>query len=275
MLKRFVLSILLLAALTGQGLSDKGLSWYPHRIKGVPIPSVMPEASAFFNKYSAVFMGSPDEKKVWLTFDSGYENGCTAQILQILKAKGVKAAFFLDGNYLRRNPDLVRQMAGDGHLICNHTLKHADMTKFSDIEQYKMQLLEWEALAQQLDVKTSPYYRPPSGRFSELTLSFDQELGYKTVFWSVAYADWDPAKQMSEQKAMSILKERTHNGAIVLLHSVSATNAAILDDYIDWMLNEGYSIGSLDDLFKNASTAAAAFHQRAQFENNRIIAFFK
>ena len=193
-------------------------------------------------------MGSPDEKKIYLTFDSGYENGCTAKILGVLKAKGVKAAFFLDGNYLRRNPDLVRQMAEDGHLVCNHTLKHPDMTKFTDFEQYKMQLLEWEALAQQVGIKTSPFYRPPSGRFSELSLSFDKELGYKTVFWSVAYADWDPDKQLPEQKALSILKNRTHNGAIILLHSVSSTNTAILSSYIDWLISEGYSLNSLDEL---------------------------
>ncbi len=248
MFKKIILSVLLLSVLPAQGLSNKGLSWYPHRIKGISIPSVMPEAKAFFNHYNAVFMGGPDEKKVWLTFDSGYENGCTAKILETLETKGVKAAFFLDGNYLRRNPELVKQMAAEGHLICNHTLKHPDMTKFTDFEQYKMQLLEWEALAQQLGVKTAPFYRPPSGRFSELTLSFDKELGYKTVFWSLAYADWDPANQMSELKAMTILKDRTHNGAIVLLHAVSTTNAAILDDYIDWLVSEGYSFGALDEL---------------------------
>jgi len=193
-------------------------------------------------------MGSPNEKKVYLTFDSGYENGCTAKILETLKQKGVKAAFFLDGNYLRRNPELVKQIAEGDHLICNHTLKHPDMAKFTDFEQYKMQLLEWEALAQQIGVKTSPFYRPPSGRFSELTLSFDKELGYKTVFWSAAYADWDPERQIPEQKALTIIKERTHNGAIVLLHSVSTTNAAILGAYIDWLLAEGYSFGSLNEL---------------------------
>ncbi|HOP10970.1 MAG TPA: polysaccharide deacetylase family protein [Oscillospiraceae bacterium] len=243
MLKKLIIGVLLVSA-----LSSQGLSWYPHRIKGTATPAVMPEASAFFSQYNAVFMGSPDEKKVYLTFDSGYENGCTAKILGVLKAKGVKAAFFLDGNYLRRNPDLVRQMAEDGHLVCNHTLKHPDMTKFTDFEQYKMQLLEWEALAQQVGIKTSPFYRPPSGRFSELSLSFDKELGYKTVFWSVAYADWDPDKQLPEQKALSILKNRTHNGAIILLHSVSSTNTAILGSYIDWLVSEGYSLNSLDEL---------------------------
>ena len=243
-----MISIILSATLVSQVPSSQGLSWYPHRIKGTATPAVMPEASAFFDQYNAVFMGSPDEKKVYLTFDSGYENGCTAKILTTLKEKGVTAAFFLDGNYLRRNPDLVRQMAADGHLVCNHTLKHPDMTKFTDFEQYKMQLLEWEALAQQVGVKTSAFYRPPSGRFSELSLSFDRELGYKTVFWSVAYADWDPDSQLPEQKALSLLKSRTHNGAIVLLHSVSSTNAAILGDYIDWLLAEGYSFGTLDAL---------------------------
>ncbi len=248
MIKKIILSIILLSVLPAQGLSNKGLSWYPNRIKGVAIPSVMPEASAFLGKYNAVFMGSPDEKKIWLTFDSGYENGCTAKILDTLKAKGVKAAFFLDGNYLRRNPELIIRMAHEGHLICNHTLKHPDMARFTDFEQYKMQLLEWEALAQQVGIKTSPFYRPPSGRFSELTLSFDKELGYKTVFWSVAYADWDPAKQLTGLNAMTILKDRTHNGAIVLLHSVSTTNAAILGQYIDWLTSEGYSFGSLNEL---------------------------
>ena len=251
------LCALLLTAVCGIGagassasqrvISSRTLNWYAHRVEGQP-PSVMPEAKEFFYGYNAVFAGDGERKVIYLTFDSGYENGCTDAILQILQDKSVPAAFFLDGNYVRRNPELVVKMAHNGHLVCNHSLKHPDMTKLTDIGLYSMQLSEWENLVRALGVEPAKLFRPPMGKFSELTLKYDMQLGYKTVFWSVAHADWDTNKQPEPDAALKLLTQRTHPGAIVLLHSVSQTNAKILATYIDAMRADGYEFLPLTEL---------------------------
>lgn len=249
-------SMLLVTLLTSLALSlpqkadakdTKTYNWYPKFSSKAALPSVMPEAAHFFDKYNAVFMGSSENKKIYLTFDSGYENGITGQILDTLKEKGVTAAFFLDGNYIRRNPDLVKRMAAENHLVCNHSLKHPDMTKMTDFEVYKLQLIEWERLCQQLEIPYVKLFRPPMGKFSEQSLQYDMELGYTTMFWSVAYADWDPDKQPTEADAMAKLTAKAHNGAVYLLHSVSKTNNAILPRLIDELRNMGYSLASPSD----------------------------
>ncbi len=244
------LALSLAAALTWglSAASTKALDWYPHRPKGQALPTVMPEAASFFGAYDGVFMGDPAKKQIFLTFDAGYENGCTEKILDVLRDKGVTAAFFLDGNYLRRNPALVQRMAAEGHLIGNHTLKHPDTTKLTEFRLYAMQLSELEAVAGEVGVTVSHYYRPPMGRFSEQTLAYDRQLGYRTVFWSVAYADWKTDAQPEPSAALATLTARAHPGAIYLLHSVSTTNAAILPQLIDALRAQGYVFASLDEL---------------------------
>ncbi|MBQ3141460.1 MAG: polysaccharide deacetylase family protein [Clostridia bacterium] len=241
-------ALLLALPLSASALSAKGLSWYIHREKGSTSPSVMPEASAFFSSYDGIFMGDPAQKTVYLTFDAGYDNGNMPLILDTLRDKGVFAAFFLDGNFVKRNAELVRRIADEGHLVCNHTLNHPDMTKYSTLEQYSAQITGWEELVTALGVTPSKFLRPPSGLFSEQTLAFDRQLGYKTVFWSAAYLDWDVNKQMAPSEALPKLMSRVHNGAVVLLHSVSSTNAKILPQFIDALRADGYSFGSLEEL---------------------------
>lgn len=234
--------------LSASALATKGLNWYPHRIEGNPVPGVMPEAKNFFDRYNAVYMGDPSKQIVYLTFDAGYDNGNMPLILDALKAEGVRAAFFLDGNFVKRNPELVKRIAAEGHLVCNHTLNHPDMTKYATLQQYSAQLTGWEELVRALDVEPAKYLRPPSGIFSEQTLDFDRQLGYKTVFWSASYLDWDVNKQMAPAAALPKIMERVHNGAILLLHSVSATNAKILPQFIAELRAKGYSFGTLDEL---------------------------
>ena len=195
-------------------------------------------------------MGDPQEKVLYLTFDAGYENGYTADILDVLAKHKVPAAFFLTGHYVDKNADLVRRMVEDGHIVGNHTMHHPDMSKMATKEAFAKELQELEELFQKATGKELPkFYRPPQGVYSEENLKMAQELGYNTVFWSLAYADWDNDNQPSPEKAFGKLLPRTHNGAVVLLHSTSKTNAQILDELLTKWEGLGYSFGNLEELF--------------------------
>ena len=213
-------------------------------------PPVGPANSAVLKGYDAAYIGDSGEKVIYLTFDAGYENGCTAKILDILKKHEVPAAFFLVGNYLQKNGDLVRRMVEEGHIVGNHTMHHPDMSKLSDKTAFSNELLELEALFKEITGEDMPkYYRPPQGTYSEKNLEMARELGYKTVFWSLAYVDWNNDSQPSAEYAFSKLLPRTHNGAVVLLHSTSRTNAAILDELLTRWKQQGYRFATLDELF--------------------------
>jgi len=201
-------------------------------------------------RYDAAYLGDPSRKKLYLTFDAGYENGCTEKILDILKAQQVPAAFFLVGNYLEKNADLVRRMVEEGHTVGNHTMHHYDMSRLTDKESFSKELQDLEALYKETTGKEMPkYYRPPQGIYSEENLKMAQELGYKTVFWSLAYVDWNNDAQPSKEEAFRKLLPRTHPGAVVLLHSTSQTNAEILEELIGKWKEEGYSFGTMEELF--------------------------
>ena len=201
-------------------------------------------------RYNAAYIGNTEEKVLYLTFDAGYENGCTAQILDVLKANEMPAAFFLVGNYIEKNPDLVRRMVREGHIVGNHTMHHYDMSRLSDKAAFSKELTDLEALYQETVGAPMPkYYRPPQGIYSEENLKMAQELGYKTVFWSLAYVDWNNDSQPTPEQAFRKLLPRTHNGAVVLLHSTSKTNAQILNELIGKWKADGYRFAALDDLF--------------------------
>ena len=202
-------------------------------------------------KYDAAYLGDAGEKVLYLTFDAGYENGCTEKILDTLKKHEVPAAFFLVGNYVNRNADLVRRMVAEGHIVGNHTMHHPDMAKISDKEAFRKELEELEDLYRETTGKELPkYYRPPQGTYSQKNLEMAKELGYKTVFWSLAYVDWNNDAQPSEQTAFEKLLPRTHNGAVILLHSTSQTNARVLDELLTRWKDQGYRFGTLYDLFR-------------------------
>ena len=196
------------------------------------------------------YLGDTTEPVIYLTFDAGYENGCTEKILDVLKKQEVSAAFFLVGNYMERNADLVRRMVSEGHTVGNHTMHHPDMSKITDEAAFQKELEDLEALYEQVTGQKLPkYYRPPQGTYSEENLKMAQKLGYKTVFWSLAYVDWNNDAQPSKEEAFSKLIPRIHNGAVVLLHSTSQTNAEILDELLTKWKEMGYRFGTLDELF--------------------------
>ena len=201
-------------------------------------------------QYDAAYLGDTREKVLYLTFDAGYENGCTEQVLDTLKKHQVSAAFFLVGNYIERNADLVRRMVEEGHIVGNHTMHHYDMSRLSGKETFSKELTDLEDLFRQTTGKELPkFYRPPQGVYSQENLKMAKELGYKTVFWSLAYVDWLNDKQPTREEAFRKLLPRTHNGAVVLLHSTSKTNAEILDDLLTQWENLGYRFGTLEELF--------------------------
>ena len=202
-------------------------------------------------KYDAAYIGNQREKVLYLTFDAGYENGCTAEILDILQKHEVKAAFFLVGNYIEKNADLTRRMVEEGHIVGNHTMHHYDMSKLSEKGAFSKELQDLEALFREATGQEMPkFYRPPQGIYSAENLKMAQELGYKTVFWSLAYVDWNNDAQPTKEQAFAKLLPRTHNGAVVLLHSTSKTNAEILDELLTKWEEMGYRFGSVEELFK-------------------------
>ena len=214
----------------------------------------------WISRYGGVYVDfnhgdASEEKVVYLTFDAGYENGNVEKILNVMKEEKVVGAFFVLGHLIQNNPDLICRMTEEGHLVCNHTVHHKDMSKIDDSEAFARELQELEAMYQALTGKEmAKYYRPPEGTFDERSLRFAFGLGYKTVFWSLAYADWDNQKQPDPQKAKALLLQYMHNGAVILLHPTSATNAAILKDLIVTLKSQGYRFGSLDELFEKENS---------------------
>ena len=207
-------------------------------------------SQAVLDEFGAAYIGDTTEPVIYLTFDAGYENGYTAQILDTLAAHDVHAAFFLVGNYLEKEPELVRRMVSEGHTVGNHTYHHYDMSKISDEAAFREELESLEALYLDVTGEALPrYYRPPQGVYSEENLKMAQALGYHTVFWSLAYVDWYADDQPTHEQAFSKLLGRIHNGAVVLLHSTSRTNAEILDELLTRWEALGYRFGTLDELF--------------------------
>ena len=205
----------------------------------------------FLEKYDSYYVGNNKEKVIYLTFDAGYENGYTSKLLDILQKHNVPAAFFLVGDYIKKNEDLVIRMTEEGHLVCNHTMHHPNMSAIEDINKFKEELEGIEQLYKNITGKDLPkYYRPPEGKFSETNLNNAMKLGYSTIFWSLAYVDWKNDQQPSKDYALSKLITRIHPGAIVLLHSNSKTNSEILDLLIETWKKDGYEFKSLDDLTK-------------------------
>ena len=201
-------------------------------------------------QYDAAYVGEGGDKVLYLTFDAGYENGHTATILDTLKKHDVKAAFFLVGNYLQKNADLVRRMVDEGHIVGNHTMTHPNMSAISEKEAFQKELSGLEDLFRQVTGKELPkFYRPPQGIYSEENLKLAKELGYKTVFWSLAYKDWENDNQPTADYALGKLIPRTHNGAVILLHSTSQTNAEVLDELLTQWKNLGYRFETIDKLF--------------------------
>lgn len=239
-----------LPALFQQSRAIETGSWgLSFRTEGkAPVGNASAEA---LRRYDAVYLGNEAEQKIYLTFDAGYENGCTEPILDALAKHNVKAAFFVVGNYIEQNPDLVRRMLREGHLVGNHTYHHYDMSKISDAASFRKELSDVETLFEQTTGEVmQKYYRPPQGIYSEENLRMAKQLGYRTVFWSLAYVDWYQDDQPTKEQAFSKLLPRIHPGAVVLLHSTSRTNTEILDELLTKWETMGYRFASLDELYE-------------------------
>ncbi len=212
------------------------------------------DGNALWQQYGGIAMGDGTEKVLYLTFDAGYDNGNVVKVLDVLKKHNAKAAFFILPGIIKNSPETVQRMANEGHLVCNHSTSHGNMASITNIEAFRKELKGVEEAYTQLTGKEmAPYFRPPEGTFSENTLKFCKDLGYTPVFWSYAYADWDNNSQMSEEKALNKLMDNLHPGEVLLLHPTSATNAAILDTFLTKVREQGYRIGSLDELKTTAS----------------------
>jgi peptidoglycan-N-acetylmuramic acid deacetylase len=229
-------------------LSTKPHNWYCKNNDNHARPP-LPSEFKFITKHDGYWLGKDDSGKViYLTFDAGYENGNVKKVLDILKEKNVPGAFFLLEHFVRRNPELVMRMASEGHFVCNHTSRHKDMTQLSE-EEFTRELASLERAVKELaGVEMAKYYRPPCGSISERDLALAKKLGYKTIMWSYAYADWDNNAQPVPEKALEKLLGHTHEGMVLLLHPTSATNAQILDDFIDRMIADGWRFGTLAEL---------------------------
>ena len=235
---------------SGAHTAQTPYNWYCKNREGHVRPSIAPEFS-FIKDHGGYWLDErdPEEKVIYLTFDAGYENGNVEKILDTLKEHQATGAFFVLSNLVTTNTALVKRMKAEGHLVCNHTSKHKNMTKFTDFSSFEAELKALERVY--LDAtgeKLDPFYRPPEGCFSEENLDFAAQCGYKTVFWSFAYADWDNQKQMPAVKARDKILAHTHNGMVLLLHPTSSTNAEILDGILTEWENQGYRFGTLYEL---------------------------
>ena len=247
------LSLLFSAVVITVGAHRPPPGWYVKRNREhkQPTPDLSME---MLEQYDAYFIDKKHgddtkDKVIYLTFDAGYENGNVAKILDVLKKEDVSAAFFVLDQIILHDTDLIKRMEKEGHLVCNHTKNHRDVTTCKSKEELERELSALEAVYREKIGKEMPkYFRPPEGKFNEQTLKWASELGYKTVFWIFAYADWDNQRQPARDKAMSIILENTHNGEVMLLHPTSRTNAEILSDVIIALKNDGYRFGTLDEL---------------------------
>ena len=200
-------------------------------------------------QYDAYYLGDTSKKVIYLTFDCGYENGYTEKILDALKKHQAPAAFFVVGNMIETAPDIICRMVEEGHIVGNHTYHHPDMSAISEQAAFQKELDDLAALFQETTGQELPkFYRPPQGKYSEENLKQAQALGYKTILWSLAYVDWYVDDQPTAEQAYAKLLPRIHDGAIVLLHSTSRTNAEILDDLLTKWEDMGYTFASLDEL---------------------------
>ncbi|QCX34211.1 delta-lactam-biosynthetic de-N-acetylase [Caloramator sp. E03] len=235
---------------TPSNLSNKTIPWGLGPNKNHVPPSIPMEHKTILDKYSGYYLGDTSKKVIYITFDEGYEIGYTSVILDILKSNDVKAAFFVTRHYIIKEPDLIKRMVNEGHIVCNHSSTHPSMPSIANnIESFTKEFTDTEAAFKDVTGIDMPkFFRPPKGEFSEKVLYLTQKLGYKTVFWSFAYKDWLVDQQPSEKYAYDKIMSSTHNGEIMLLHAVSKTNANILDSVIKELKKQGYRFGTLYEL---------------------------
>lgn len=228
-------------------LSNKLLCWGISRRPDNQVPAADPGAPELLKKYGGRYLGDVSKKVIYLTFDEGYENGYTAQILDTLRDNGVKAVFFITGPYLSGQQELVRRMVEEGHYVGNHTIHHPSLPELDD-KQLEEELLGLDRAFNEKFGKNMEFLRPPKGEYSERTLALTERLGYCNLFWSFAYDDWYRDKIRGPQYAKDIVMRNLHNGAVILLHAVSKDNADALDSIIKGAEDKGYIFGDPKEL---------------------------
>ena len=257
-MKKTVLFFMLFAAVVGSFVLPAEAQavrhqWYCKHVKDHVQPPLDGRLS-FIEEHNAYYIDrrhtdvNAEDKVIYLTFDAGYENGNIEKTLNILRDENVSAAFFILQNLIYKNTDLVKRMAEEGHLVCNHTARHKDMSNWQN-DAFLEELNTLNTLyAERIGGEMPKYYRPPEGVFSRENLICAAENGYKTIFWSFAYPDWDNNGHMTPEKAKTIILDNLHNGEVMLLHPTSQTNAQILLDVIREARAQGYRFGTLDEL---------------------------
>jgi peptidoglycan-N-acetylmuramic acid deacetylase len=207
--------------------------------------AIREDVKQLIDKYDGIYLGDVSQKKVYLTFDEGYENGYTPKILDTLKKHGVNAIFFVTGPYIKEHPELVKRMLAEGHKVGNHTIHHPVLPDIT-VDKLEQELWGLEKQFRETFGTGFKYMRPPRGEYSERVLAASRQLGYKTVFWSFAYMDYDVSNQKGEDYAYEKVMKSLHNGAVILLHAVSKDNADALDRIITEVKAQGYEFCSFD-----------------------------
>lgn len=228
---------------TAQGIER----WWLKRNENHQTPEVSDHID--LSKYDAYYVNPKcKKKKIFLTFDCGYENGFTPKILDVLKKQKIVAAFFVTKPFIREGRELVRRMKKEGHIVGNHTVHHKSMPTLSDRDN-KQEIIDCaEYCKEATGYEMDHFIRPPMGEYNEKTLKLTKSMGYKTIFWSMAYVDFDVNKQPGKQYVVEHFKKYTHNGAIPLMHNVSQSNAEALDEVITNLKKEGCQFESLKKL---------------------------
>lgn len=195
-----------------------------------------------FKKYNSYFIG-PDKKVIYLTFDEGHINTQAGNNMDTLKKHGIKGTFFVTKSFIEANPDIIKRMVAEGHVVGNHTWNHKDMSTLainSPEEFIKELAVTEDTFKNTTGVNMDKVFRFPEGTFSERSLDFVNQMGYRSVFWSFAYRDWDPSWNTREE-ALSWMKNYYHPGAIYLIHGANVANTQALDEFITFMEGQGYS----------------------------------
>jgi peptidoglycan-N-acetylmuramic acid deacetylase len=231
-------------------ISTKKYSWYIVRDKNHGMSGC--DNSFPLEQYDAFYVdrvcAEKNEKVMYLTFDCGYENGYTEQMLDVLKKHNAKGCFFVTMTYIRDNPDIVKRMKEEGHQVGNHTVHHPCMPEKS-VEEQKSELKECsDFMRNETGYEMDMYFRPPCGEYSEQVLQLAKDMGYKTIFWSMAYLDYDVNNQPGTDYVIDHFAKYHHPGAIPLIHNVSSSNAQALDTVLTNLEKEGYEFRSLNEM---------------------------
>lgn len=232
-----------------ESLTNKKIGWGIKRNNNHTQPDVGSKNKEIMDKYNGLYMGNNKKKLVYLTFDLGYEAGYTSKILEVLKQNNVKATFFITAHYVNTEPELVKQMIDEGHIIGNHTVNHKSMPDCS-LDTIKKEVMDLHTSIKEKFNYEMKFIRPPKGEYSERTVAYTNTLGYTSVMWSFAYDDWNENKQGREEYGKKKILDNLHNGEIILLHATSKDNSNILDDVIKQAKEQGYEFKNIDEFEK-------------------------